>query len=66
MGNLQGFSIDDAIWFESLKTWRKVGEYWKFDWATKNFAFDNPKFEVIANDTGFWTKAYNSINELDK
>lgn len=66
MNNLQGIAIEDEIWFDSLKSWGSVGNYPIFDWAASNFAIDNPNFEVIAIDTGFWTVAFKSINEWDK
>jgi hypothetical protein len=66
MDNLQGFAIEDEIWFDSLNSWGSVGNYPIFDWAASNFALDNPNFEVIAIDTGFWTIAFKSINEWDK
>jgi len=66
MNNLQGLAVEDEIWFESLISWGKVDRYSIFNWAASNFALDNPNFEVIAIDTGFWTIAFKSINEWDK
>ena len=66
MNNLQGLAVEDEIWFDSLISWGKVDRYSIFDWAASNFTFDNPNFEVIAIDTGFWTIAFKSINEWDK
>lgn len=66
INNLQGIAIEDEILFDSLNSWGNVGKYPIFDWAASNFAIDNPNFEVIAIDTGFWTIAFKSINEWDK